>query len=145
MVIDPTQEIVATSVISWPTSVVVKFSAIVKIHKYRRFHDGHHFISMTMEVHNAPWCYMDHFIEKCVHLFHGRWSKGHLSLFFCIQSFKQHVNNVLQRALAFVIKRKIALVGNVCSKLPITFRYHDLHVGNIIRAMGEIVFFHDKD
>jgi hypothetical protein len=39
------------SVISRPTSVVVEFSVIIKICKYRRLHEGHHFISMAMEVH----------------------------------------------------------------------------------------------
>jgi len=67
----------------------VKFSAIVKIHKYKRFHEGHHFILMNMEVRNVFGCDMDHFIKECVSLFHNRWSRGHLSLSFCIQFFKQ--------------------------------------------------------
>jgi hypothetical protein len=33
--------------------VVVKLSVIVKISKYRGFHEGHHFILMAMEVHDA--------------------------------------------------------------------------------------------
>ncbi len=36
------------SVISLPTSVVMELSAIVKICKYRRFHEGQHFIPMPM-------------------------------------------------------------------------------------------------
>jgi len=31
---------------------------------------------------------------------------------FCIQFFRQHVSIILQHALAFVIERKIALVGD---------------------------------
>jgi hypothetical protein len=59
---------------------------------------------MTIEVHGAPMCDMDHFIRecghlfhnrcdmdnfirKCVHFFHDRQSKYHLSLSFCIQFF----------------------------------------------------------
>ncbi len=51
VVIDLIQKIMILNVISRPTSVVVEFSAIIKIRKYRRLHKGHHFISMTMEVH----------------------------------------------------------------------------------------------
>jgi hypothetical protein len=38
---------------------------------------------MAMEVHSALRHIMDYFIE-CVHLFHDRWLRGHLSLSFCI-------------------------------------------------------------
>jgi hypothetical protein len=50
----------------------MKLSAITKIHKYKRFHEGHHFIPMAMEVHNAPKHDMDHFIKECARLFHDR-------------------------------------------------------------------------
>jgi hypothetical protein len=40
-----------------------KLSAIVKIYKYKGFHDGHHFILMAMEVHGALGCDMDCFIK----------------------------------------------------------------------------------
>jgi hypothetical protein len=56
-----------------------------------------------------------------------------------------HVNIILECALTSTIKKKIALVGNVCSRPPIIFRYHDLHVGDIRRAMGEITSYHEKD
>jgi presenilin-like A22 family membrane protease len=52
VVIDMTWEMVASSVISWLVGVAVELSAIVKIHKYRRLYEGHHFISMAMEVHD---------------------------------------------------------------------------------------------
>ncbi len=42
-------------------------------------------------------------------------------------------------------ERKIALAGDACSKPPIIIRFHDLHVGNIRRVMGEIVSYHEKD
>ncbi len=58
------------------------FNTITNIHKYRGFHEGHQFILMAMEVHNALGHDMDRFIKECVHLFHNRQSKGHLSLFF---------------------------------------------------------------
>jgi hypothetical protein len=85
---EPTWEMVAMSVISQLTSVVVQLSAIVKIHKYKEIHEGHHFISMAMEVHDAPKRDMDHFVGECVHLFHNKQSINHLSLSFCIQFFK---------------------------------------------------------
>ncbi len=39
------------SVVSQPTSVVVKLNAIVNIHKSRGLNEQHHFIPMAMEVH----------------------------------------------------------------------------------------------
>jgi len=84
VVIDMTWEMVDSSVISRLIGATTKLSAIVKIHKYKRFHEGHHFILMAMEVHNTPKRDIDRFIRECVYLFHYRWSKGHLSLSFCI-------------------------------------------------------------
>jgi hypothetical protein len=54
VVIDFTHETMVINVISQPTSVVAKLSAIAKIYKYRRFHERHHFLSMAMEVHKSP-------------------------------------------------------------------------------------------
>ncbi len=67
-----TWEMMASSVIIWPTSATMKLSAIAKIYKYKGFHEGHHFILMAMEVHGAPKNDMDHFIKECAHLFHDR-------------------------------------------------------------------------
>jgi hypothetical protein len=53
----------ATSVISQPTSAIVEFNTIAKIRKYKEIHEGHHFILIAMEVHNAPKCDMDCFIR----------------------------------------------------------------------------------
>jgi hypothetical protein len=64
---DSMRETVALNVISQPIGVVVKLSAIAKICKYRRLHEGHHFISMAMEVHNTPELDMDCFIKECAH------------------------------------------------------------------------------
>jgi hypothetical protein len=136
---------VVTSVINQPIGVAMKFNTIVKIHKYKGFHDGHHFILMAMEVHNTLGCDMDCFIKEYVCLFHDRWLGGHLSLSFYINFFKQLVNVVFQCVLAFAIKRNIVLVGNVCSRPPITIRYHDLHVSDIRKVVGEITFYHGKD
>ncbi len=44
-----TWEIVITNVISRPSSAIAKLSANIKIHKYKRFHEGHHFIPMAMD------------------------------------------------------------------------------------------------
>jgi len=145
--IDSTRETMATSVTSWPKSVVVKFSTIVKIYKYKRFHEGHHFILMIMEVHSTPGRDMDHFIKECAPFFHDRRLRGHLSLTFCIQFFKQHVSIItFQCALTFVIERKIMLVKNACSRPLITrLKSHDLHANNIRRDVGEIVSYHERD
>jgi hypothetical protein len=62
---------VASNVISQLVSVTMKLSAIVKIHKYRGLHEGHHFILMTMEMHGTPGHDMDRFIMDYAHLFHG--------------------------------------------------------------------------
>jgi hypothetical protein len=70
---------------------------------------------------------------------------GHLSLSFCIQFFKQRVSIALQCALTFAIERKIMLVGDACSRPPITIKFHDLHAGDIRGAMGEIISYHEKD
>jgi hypothetical protein len=40
---------------------------------------------------------------------------------------------------------KIVLVGDACSKPPIIIKFHDLHVGDIRGAMGEITSYHEKD
>jgi hypothetical protein len=100
---------------------------------------------MAMEVHGTPEHDMDCFIKECAHLLHDRWLGGHLSLFFCIQFFKHHVNIAFKCALTFVVERKIALVGNVCSRPLINIRFHGLHVGNIKRALDEIASYHERD
>jgi hypothetical protein len=100
-------EIVSLNVINWPTNVAVEFNTIIKFCKYRGFHEGHHFISMAMEMHCAPRHDMDRFIRECALLFHDRQLGGHLSLSFCNQFFKQCVSIVLQYALASTIERKI--------------------------------------
>jgi hypothetical protein len=145
VVTDPTREMVASNVISQPIGAVVEPCTIVKIHKYKRLHEGHRFIPMTMEVYGAPEHDMDRFIRECAHLFHDRQSRGHLSLSFYIQFFKQHVNIAFQRALASAIENKIMLTVDVCSRPLIIIKYHNLHVGDIRRVMGEIVSYHDKD
>jgi hypothetical protein len=60
------------SVINRPIGATTELNTTVKIHKYKGLHRGHHFISMAMEVHNAPRRDMDHFIRECAHLFHDR-------------------------------------------------------------------------
>jgi hypothetical protein len=53
VVIDLTQETMVLSVINQLVDATMKLIGIVRIHKYRRFHEGHHFIPMAMEVHGA--------------------------------------------------------------------------------------------
>jgi hypothetical protein len=62
VVIDPMWEIVVFNVINWLASVATELNTIAKICKYKGFHEGHHFILMTIEVHGALGCDMDHFI-----------------------------------------------------------------------------------
>ncbi len=145
VVINLTQDTMAMSVISQLVTATIELSTITNIHKYKGFHEGHHFIPMAMGVHGAPGHDMDCFIKEYVHLFHNRRSRGHLSLSFCFQFFKQCVNIVFKCALAFVIKKKIPLAKYVCFRPLITIRYHDLHVGNVKRAMGEITFYHERE
>jgi len=145
MVIDLTQETMASNVINQPTCAAIKFNTIVKICKYRELYTGHYFISMAMEVHGAHRCDMNCFIKECVRLFHDRWSRGHISLFFYIQFFKQCVNITLQHVLTFVIERKVALAGDACFRPPIIIRFHNLHESNIRGAIGEIISYHERD
>jgi hypothetical protein len=53
-------------------------------------------------------------------------------------SFSDNVLILLFSMLTFVfaIERKIASVGDACSRPPITIRFHDLHADNIREAMG---------
>ncbi len=62
----------ATNVINRLGAVITKFNAIAKIHKYKRIHERHHFISMAMEVHGALWHDIDRFIKECACLFHNK-------------------------------------------------------------------------
>jgi hypothetical protein len=43
------------------------------------------------------------------------------------------------------MERKIALTSDACSRPPITIKSHDLHVGIIRGAMGEISSYHERD
>jgi hypothetical protein len=65
-------ETVVSSFISQLVGAIVELSTIVKIRKYKRFREGHHFIPMAMDVHGTPWRNMDHFIMECACLFHIR-------------------------------------------------------------------------
>jgi hypothetical protein len=133
------------SVISRLTCAIAKLNTIVKIHNYRRFHEGHHFISIAMEVYNIFERDMDCFIKECACLFHDRRSKGHLSLYFCIQFSRQRINISFQHVLASIIEGKIVLVGDACSRPLITIKYHNLHAYKIRGAVGEITSHHERD
>ncbi len=145
VVTDPTRKMTVSNVISWPVGAIVELNTIAQIRKYRGLREGHHFISMAMEVHDALEHDMDRFIKEFAHLSHDRWSKCHLSLSFCIQFFKHCVSIVFQCALASTIKRKIMFATDVCSRPPITIKSHNLHVGDIRRAVGEITSYHERD
>jgi hypothetical protein len=63
---------VTSNIISQLASVIMEFSIIAKIHKYKRFLEGHHFIPMAMEVHGILGRDMDRLIRECACLFHDR-------------------------------------------------------------------------
>jgi hypothetical protein len=65
VVINLTRKTMVTNVVNQPIGVVVELNTIIKIHKYGRFHEGHHFIPMAMKVHNSPRCDVDRFIREC--------------------------------------------------------------------------------
>jgi hypothetical protein len=132
---------VGMSVINRLVGAIAELSTIVKIYKYRGLHEGHHFIPMAVEVHYALGHDMDYFIKECACLFHDKQSKDNLSLSFCTQFFKQHVNIVFRCALTFAIEKKIMLTRSACSRPPTTIRFHNLHVGNSKRDVGEIVSY----
>jgi hypothetical protein len=70
---------------------------------------------------------------------------AHPGVIFCIQFFRQCVNSALQHALTYVIRRKIVLVGDACSRPPITIRCHDLHASDIREVVGEITSYYEKN
>jgi hypothetical protein len=98
-----------------------------------------------MEVHGALERNMDCFIKECAHLFHNKQFRGHLSLSFCIQFFKQHVCIAFQHALALAIESKIALARTTCSRPPIIFKSHNLYASDIRKVVGEIASYHERD
>ncbi len=83
------------SIISRLVGTTMKFSSNSKICKYKKFREGHHFTSMAMEVYCTFGRDMDHFIKEYASFFHNLKLKGHLSLLFCIQFFKQCVSIAL--------------------------------------------------
>jgi hypothetical protein len=89
------RKIVALSVISQLVGVVAELNTIAKTRKYRKLHEGHHFILMAMKVHNTPRCDMDNFIKEHARFFHNKRLRGHLSLSFCIYFLKQCVSIAL--------------------------------------------------
>jgi len=87
LIIDPTWEMVALNVINRLIGVVVELSAIVNICNYRGLHEGHHFISMAMDVHDTPEHDMDCFIKECARLFHDKYHEV-IYPFFLHSSFQ---------------------------------------------------------
>jgi hypothetical protein len=78
-------------IISQSTCANAKLNTIVKFRKYRRFHERHHFILITMEVHDTCEHDMNRFIKKCAHPFHDRHQK---IIYLCLFAFS-FSNNVL--------------------------------------------------
>jgi hypothetical protein len=64
VVINSTQETVVLNIINQPVGANAELSAIIKIHKHKGLHEGHHFILMAMEVHSAPKVhFLSHMVE----------------------------------------------------------------------------------
>jgi len=72
LVIDLMWDIVASNVINWLIGAAIELNTFSKISKYKRLHEGHHFIPTAMDMHGTCVHDMDHFIKECVHLFHDR-------------------------------------------------------------------------
>jgi hypothetical protein len=73
---------------------------------------------------------------------------NHEVIYPCFSAFNFSSNMLVlffSVLLASAIKRKITLACDVCSRPPITIRSHNLHAGNIRRAVGEIVSYHKRD
>jgi hypothetical protein len=49
-----------------------QLNAIAKICKYKRVHEGNHFILMAMKVQGTLGCDKDRFFRECDRLFHDR-------------------------------------------------------------------------
>jgi len=82
IVTNVTWKIVVTNVINRLASAIAKLNTIVKIYKYKKIDEKHHFIPMSMNVHGTPRCDINCFIRECVRFFHNRPWRGHLSLYF---------------------------------------------------------------
>jgi hypothetical protein len=71
------RETVSSSVINQPIGTIAEPSAIVKIHKYKRLCEKHHFIPMATMVQSASERDMDRFVKECAYLFHDKQLEGH--------------------------------------------------------------------
>jgi hypothetical protein len=56
-----------------------------------------------------------------------------------------HVSIAFQHALTSTIKRKIVFTCDACFRPSTTIKSHNLHVGDIRGAMGEIASYHKKE
>jgi hypothetical protein len=72
VVSNSTRKMLDMNVINRLIGAALKLSIVVKICKYRGFQEGHHFISMAMEMHHTPWRDMDCFIRECARFFHDK-------------------------------------------------------------------------
>jgi hypothetical protein len=61
-----------SNVITQLGCVVAKLNTLVKIRKYRGLYEGHHFILMALEVHDALEHDMHRFIKEFACFFHNR-------------------------------------------------------------------------
>jgi len=66
------------------------------------------------------------------------------NIYLCFFAFKC-VSIVFQCALVFIIKRKIALMSDACSRPSIIIKSHDLHADNIKGPVSEITSYHERD
>ncbi len=145
VVIDLMWKMVATNVINWLIGVIAKFNAIVKICKYRKFHERHHFIPMAMEMHDTPECDKDHFIKECVHLSHDRWSRSHLSFFFAFSFSSRMLVLFFNMIWPLLYKERLLWWEMFFLDLLLLLNLMILLVGDIRGAVDEMVPYHKKD
>jgi hypothetical protein len=73
-----------SSAITQPIGAAMELNIIIKIHKYTGFCEGHHFILMAMDMHDALEHDIDHFIKDCARFFHNRQSMVIYPYFFTL-------------------------------------------------------------
>jgi hypothetical protein len=96
-------------------------------------------------MHTALGHDMNRFIKKCVRIFSMIDNREIIYPYLFALNFLGGVIIVLQHALTFAMEKKIVLVGNACSRPPITIKPHNLHADDIKGVVGEIASYHKRD
>jgi hypothetical protein len=118
------------SVINRLICAVVELNVISKICKYRMLYEGHHFILMAMEVHDALGMIWIMLLGNVLVLF---MTNNRKVIYFCLFAFifKVVCYYCFSACFSFYYREEDCFGGDACSRPPITFRSHNLHVGDI--------------